>query len=432
MLIGRQVRSLAEGHPNLNPALLVGGRILTRKRGSGDQAVLFVDFNFCPKRDTHASGKSRQYLVSSVLTISLGLLAFLPGATSQISADRESDLIAQASAARMQNDVPRAIELYSQAVQRNPQWSDGWWFLGSLQYGAGAYTSARDALSHYLELLPDAGPALALRGLCEFETGEYPKALADIQHGIALGAANQPRNEQILRYHEALLLTRLGNYAAALTAYSFFVKHGVSNPELLSAIGLAGLRMPLLPKDVGAEQQETVYAAGDAAYRYLAGDEAFAAQAFQDFFRRFPQAANAHFLYGYLLFSTSPEAALTEFQQELSIAPANPDANVMTAWALLIRNAAAEALPYAQKAASLEPALPSAQLVLGRSLLETGDLKGGMEHLERALQLEPDNLETHLALAKAYSKSGRKEEARRERILCLRLTSGNDSTIAHR
>jgi tetratricopeptide (TPR) repeat protein len=362
----------------------------------------------------------------------LGLLAFLAGATSQISSNRESDLVAQASAARMQNDVPRAIELYSQAVQRNPRWSDGWWFLGSLQYGAGAYTSARDALSHYLELLPDAGPAFALRGLCEFEMGEYPKSLADIQHGIALGAANQPRNEQILRYHQALLLTRLGNYAAALTAYSFFVKHGVSNPELLSAIGLAGLRMPLFPKDVGVEQQELVSAAGDAAYRFLAGDEASAAQAFQDLFRRFPQAPNTHFLYGYLLFSTNPNAALTEFQQELSIVPSNPDANVMTAWALLIRNAAAEALPYAQNAANQEPALPSAQLVLGRSLLETGDLKGGMDHLEKALQLEPDNLETHLALAKAYSKSGRSEEARRERILCLRLTSVNDSTIAHR
>jgi Tfp pilus assembly protein PilF len=63
--------------------------------------------------------------------------------------------------------------------------------------------------------------------------------------------------------------------------------------------------------------------------------------------------------------------------------------------------------------------------------METGDLKGGMEHLEKALQLEPNNLEAHLALAKAYSESGHKEDARRERILCLRLTSSSDSTIEH-
>jgi Flp pilus assembly protein TadD len=55
-------------------------------------------------------------------------------------------------------------------------------------------------------------------------------------------------------------------------------------------------------------------------------------------------------------------------------------------------------------------------------------VNGGMQHLEKALKLEPDNIETHLALAKAYSKSGRKEDARRERVLCLRLSRGNDST----
>jgi tetratricopeptide (TPR) repeat protein len=332
----------------------------------------------------------------------------------------------------MQNDIPRAIELYSQAVARNPAWPDGWWFLGSLQYGTGAYVPARDALSHYIAIVPEAGPAFALRGLCEFETGGYRQALVDIQHGISLGAANQPRNEQILRYHEALLLTRLGNYTIALKRYSFFAKNGVTNPELISAIGLAGLRMPLLPKDVGTEQQGLVSAAGVATFRFLAGDESAAAQSFQELFQRFPQAPNAHFLYGYLLFATDPDAALVEFQQELKITPSNADAEVMSAWAFLLRNAPAEALPFAQKAAEGQPALASAQLVLGRSLMETGDLKGGMEHLEKARQLEPNNLEAHIALAKAYAKSGRKEDARRERILCLRLTSGNDTTTIER
>lgn len=396
-------------------------------------AVFLADCNFCPNRDRRAatSDRRRRSFVWTALVASFCTLAFLPGATAQIASHGENDLIAQASAARMQNDVPRAIELYTQALEQNPKWPDGWWFLGSLQYGAGSYIQARDAFSHFIEMTPNAGPALALRGLCEFETGEYPQALSDIQHGISLGAANQPRNEQILRYHEALLLTRTGNYAAALKAYSFFAKNSVTNPELLAAIGLAGLRMPLLPKDVAVEQQELVSTAGAAAYQYLAGDEASAAHSFQELFQHFPNAANAHFLYGYLLFATNPSAALPEFQEELKIVPSNADAQVMTAWSLLMKNSPVEALPYAQKAVDEQAALPSAQLVLGRSLMETGDLKGGMEHLEKALQLEPNNLEAHLALAKAYSESGHKEDARRERILCLRLTSSNDPTIEH-
>jgi tetratricopeptide (TPR) repeat protein len=367
--------------------------------------------------------KSRQKRVCTVLIAAFMLLACFPRATAQSAP--ESDLIEQASAARMQNDIPRAIELYSRAVEVNPKWPDGWWFLGSLQYGTGAYIPARDALSHYIGMIPSAGPAIALRGLCEFETGQYTEALGDIQHGISLGAANQPRNEQILRYHEALLETRLGNYASALKTYTFFAKNGVTNPELLVAIGLAGLRMPLLPKDVSTEQQPLVSAAGDAAYRFLAGDEQSATQAFQKLFRVYPSAPNAHFLYGYLLFATDPDAALAEFLQELKLAPSNADASVMAAWALLLRNRAPEALPHAQNAASEAPKLPSAQLVLGKSLMETGDLNGALEHLQQALQLEPDNLETHLALAKAYSKSGRKEEARRERAVSLQLTKGN-------
>jgi tetratricopeptide (TPR) repeat protein len=392
--------------------------------------VFFADVGFYREMDTRAvaSIKPQQRYVWHLLVAVLSMLAFLPRCMGQISSDIQNDLVAQASAARLQNDVPRAIELYEQAVARNPSWSDGWWFLGSLQYGTGAYVAARDALSHYIEMVPNAGPAFALRGLCEYESGEYPQALADIQHGISLGAANQPRNEQILRYHEALLLTRQGDYAAALKVYSFFAKSGVTNPELLTAIGLAGLRMPLIPKDVAAEQGELVSAAGDATYRYLAGDETSATKAFQGLFQRFPNTPNAHFLFGYLLFATDADAALAEFQEELKILPSNADANVMTAWALLIKNAAAEALPYAQKAAEQKPLPPSAQLVLGRSLLETGEVKGGIEHLEKALQLEPNNLETHLALAKAYSKSGRKEDARRERTLCLQLTSGNEPT----
>ncbi len=388
------------------------------------------DFNFCPTGETCADVRSlyrplRVYLVGcTILTI-----LFSRSARCQTATPPENDLAAQASAARMQNDVPRAIELYSRAVEQDPKWTDGWWFLGSLQYGAAAYGPARDALSRYIEMTPNAGPAFALRGLCEFEIGDYRHSLIDIEHGISLGAANQPRNEQILRYHQAMLLTRLGNYEGALKAYAFFAKNGITNPELLVGIGLAGLRIPLLPRELASNQQELASATGDAAFRFLAGDENSASQAFQALFQRFPNATNTHFFYGYLLFATDPEAALPEFQQELKTSPSNSDANVMAAWALLMRNAPADALPYAENAVAGDPALSSAQLVLGRSLLETGDLKGGMEHLEKALQLEPDNIETHLALAKAYSKSGRKEDARRERVLCLQLSSGNDATV---
>jgi Flp pilus assembly protein TadD len=95
-----------------------------------------------------------------------------------------------------------------------------------------------------------------------------------------------------------------------------------------------------------------------------------------------------------------------------------------------LQNDGTTALPHARKAVSDDSALPSAQLVLGRALTETGDAQTAIEHLEQTMLLQPDNLEVHLALAKAYSKSGRKEDARRERLLCLEMTK-NETPAKH-
>lgn len=362
------------------------------------------------------------------ITVCLLLSLFSAFAAAQANPNF-SDIASKAMAARDANDLPGAIALYRQGLILNSQWPDGWWFLGSLQYGTGAYADAREALSHYLELTPKAAPALAMRGLCEFEIGDYQPALHDIQGALALGAANQPRNEKILRYHEALLLTRTGRFEDALRSYAFFTREDDSNPELLLALGLAGLRTPLLPRELRVDQQELYVSAGKATFDFMKKDTDAARTEFQGLFQRVPAVPNAHYLYGYLLYAGDPDQAVLEFKKELEVNPSNAAAEVMLAWIPLMQNDGSTALPYARKAVADDPGLPSAQLVFGRALTETGDTKDGIEHLEATLQLQPNNLEVHLALAKAYSKAGRKEDARRERLLCLEMTK-NDTTPA--
>jgi tetratricopeptide (TPR) repeat protein len=372
----------------------------------------------------------QHWLANPNLALSVLLLALLSRfCSAQANPASFSDVAAKAMAARDANDLPGAIELYQQALKLNSQWPDGWWFLGSLHYEAGEYTAARDALSRYLELTPNAAPALAMRGLCEFEISDYQPSLKDIERALALGAANQPRNEKILRYHEALLLTRTGRFEDALRSYAFFTHDEDSNPELLLALGLAGLRTPLLPRELKPDQQELYISAGKAAFDFMKRDTEAARVEFQRLFERVPPVPNAHYLYGYLLYATDPDQAVIEFEKELEVNPSNAVAEVMLAWIPLLKNDGLKALPHARKAAAEAPDLPSAQLVLGRALTETGDTKDGIEHLEKTMQLQPENLEVHLALAKAYSKSGRKEDARRERLLCLEMTK-NDTTPA--
>ncbi len=340
----------------------------------------------------------------------------------QNNANSFEDLAAAATAAREANRAPQAIELYKQALLVNPDWQEGWWSLGLLQYRAEDYAAATESLSHFLTQQPDDGEALALRGLCEFETGEYAQSLEDIRKGLTHGAEEDAQHKEILRYHEAMLLTRLGSFEAALKAYAPFAEQGLSSPELFVAIGIAALRMPLLPKQTAADQKELLSAVGEATFRFMAGDQKAAQSAFEDLFRRFPTARTVHYHYGNLLMAFGPEAAAPQFKKELDVAPDNADALAMLAWSLLLEDRPEEALPYAKRVAQEKPELAASQLVYGRALVGTGSMADGIEHLRKGLKLEPNNLEVHIALAKAFSKSGREEEARRERALCMQMT----------
>ncbi|MGH9586549.1 MAG: tetratricopeptide repeat protein [Acidobacteriaceae bacterium] len=362
-----------------------------------------------------------RFKVISVLAIAM-LLAWPRIAGAQDHPGDFADVAAAASSAREQGDIAKAISMYQEAVRLNPNWPDGWWYLGTLDYGSNAYAPAIDALTHYIELTPKGGPAYALRGLCEFEAGEYPSALNDLERGIALGAANQPRNSQIIFYHEALLLTKLGRYEEALGKYALMVKHGTFDEDIANGIGLAGLRLPILPAEIDPGQAQLIANVGTAAASVMRGDMDDGQRKFQAIFASHPRAPYLHYLYGYLLSVAAPEQAIAQFQKELTISPNSAIAHSMLAWCLGTEGDFRAALPNAEKSAQEDPSLLMGQLVLGRDLVETGDWNGALPHLEAVLKSDTKNLEAHLALAKAYSELGRKDDARRERLLCLSLS----------
>lgn len=347
------------------------------------------------------------------------LLASLSRAQGQ--ATQFDDLARQAAAARDKQNIPLATELYGKALELNPNWAEGWWNLGLINYTVNQYSQAIDAFNHLLKLDPHAVPALAIRGLSEFDTGDYTNSLKDLELAMQHGAANDKDHEQILRYHLGLLLTRAGRYWDALSQYRALASEHFDSPEFEIALGLVGMRVPSLPSELNAHDSELALALGKAAYAFLVDDSDAADAQFNDLFARYPTAPNLHYFYGFLLFPHDREMAVDQFQKEIAIDPSNQLATGLLAFTLMYVGRYKDAIPVAQRALAAEPGMQTAQIALARSLIETGDEQHGIEILNQVLARDSKNLEAHMGLAAAYSLDGRKEDALRERMVCLAL-----------
>src|SRR5579864_6439298 len=362
-------------------------------------------------------------VLARVLVSSLAMLA-----ASCLYAGTFEELAAQATAAREAHNLSQAIDIYRQALQLKPGWAEGWWFLGTLLYDSDQYESGRQAFSEFVKLDDKAAPGWSFLGLCEFETGQYAGALEHIRRGLEIGAGLERDTEQVLRFHEALLLTRMGLFDQALPRFMPFVRRGIQDPALIAGIGLTALRQPLLPKEVPAGQLDLIVAAGKTASYWMAADTSKTEPAFHALLDSYPKAAGVHYFYATYLLSFRPaEEAVAELKRELEINPRNADARATIALLMVRAGTSNAALPYARRAAEDGPSSPMAQYTYGLILAGTGDLRQAIERLETAERLDPANIEYHMGLAGAYSKAGRHEEARRERRTSIALARQSDS-----
>jgi tetratricopeptide (TPR) repeat protein len=365
---------------------------------------------------------SRDYDYPPVkITILLALLA--TSITAQPHPGSFDALAAQAEAARQANQTDQAIRLYRMALELNPAWQQGWWSSGNLLYSTHQFAAARDAFNRLIQLNPQAAPAIAMRGLCEFETGDDARALADIDSGLrSTSIQNQPQIEQILRFHRALLLTRAAKFDQALAEFGWFAARGIKGDPLFAGIGLAALRAPWLPNQIPAQDVALYMTTGKVGYAMLAGDAPDADEGMRWLVQKFPKTRNLHYFYGSFLMSTNPEGAIDQFRQELELDPHNAAANAMLAWTLLNWGESRQALPYAQRAVQLEADSEIAQYTLGQALVAESRLESGIEHLQSAAKSAPTDPKPHIALAAAFWRSGKPLEARRQRELAVRLS----------
>lgn len=316
-----------------------------------------------------------------------------------------------------------AMRLYGEAVKLRPDWSQGWWALGMINYQHDHYAACRDALNHMVALDASAVPGWAVLGLCDFGDKQYDLAFEHLKKAHMLVPPRSPGGQllDIADYHLALLLTKQGAFEVAQEVLVRVALRVRNNPEMMFASGIASLRIPVLPAEVPAEQHDVVEMAGKAFWDLATQPPEQAEADFKNLAAAYPKFPNVHYFYGTFLAARHPELCIPEFLAELKVDPESIPARVQLSLRYIVEGNSAEALKYAKEAVARSPESVGAQLALGEAMRASGDDIHALSAYQAAERLDPVSPKIRLYLANAYRALGRSDDSRREQAEYSRL-----------
>jgi tetratricopeptide (TPR) repeat protein len=327
-----------------------------------------------------------------------------------------------AEEAQSQNHDDDAIALYQRALKLQPEWDEGLWNLCSLLYEKEKYPEARDNLRRFVADQPKAGMGWALLGLSEYQTREYPRALDHFRQAMTLGMGGSQGMARSVFYYAAALLTRFEMYDESQRLLFETARSGQAESFLVEPVGLAVLRMPLLPEEIPSDRREMIRLAGEAALAVNDQHQDEAEKLFRQMTATYPNEPGVHFLFGTFLLNVRPEEGIREMQRELEISPFHMLARVRLAEEDVKGGQVDQALALAARAVELDPQDASAHFALGEALVAKGKLPAAIRELEAARDLAPEVYKILWALFRAYTTMGRTTDAGKEKDAIEKLT----------
>ena len=365
----------------------------------------------------------------SLISVVLIFFLFLPSrsfASEPQAHSAFSELAARAKQASEENRLDDATRLYTKAVTIRPNWADGWWSLGTLEYDQNHYAKAGGDFKQVVKLQPANGTAHAMLGLCQFELREDALALENLRKADKLGIVNDDELRRVALYHMGILQLRASRFGDAFDTLHDLTNEGIKSPELFTALGEAALLInPQANQD--DTSQSVVRKVGEA--EALAGQKQFdsADKIYTALISQNPEFPNLHFAYARMLLEAhSEDRALEEFHRELERDPKNVNSMLEIA-SVEFQQDSEDGLKYAEQASHLSPGLPFAHYMLGMLRLDTGDAAGAIPELEIVRKDFPNQPKIYFVLGNAYAQVGRKADAARARAEFVRL----DTDSAH-
>lgn len=262
------------------------------------------------------------------MAVLLAFFAVRGGFSQTTSLGFESAALAAAKA-RDAGRNTEAIQLYKKSVELKPDWAEGWWYLGTLQYDANQFAAAIPAFRTLTKLEPQASAAWNFLGLCEFETADYDSAKIDLEKGLSAEQTDEEDLRRVARYHLALLRNRSGEFekSAELLAKEFSTETFPKDAKF--ALGLATLHVGLLPRDIDPSKEALISEVGEASALLVQARTQDAIRAFDGILAKYPETPFLNYAYGSALGAAGDQdGALARFRQELKVFPQNAQAKV--------------------------------------------------------------------------------------------------------
>jgi tetratricopeptide (TPR) repeat protein len=286
-----------------------------------------------------------------------------------------------------------AVHDLIQALEIRPDWQEGWWNLGTLQYEASHYQEATQAFRRVVEFKSQMGTAWALLGLCEFELKDYGNALSHLEKAQSLGFGDDPEITRVSSYHLALLLIRQGDFERGSELLKSAFAEASLSSQVKLALGLAVLRVPLLPDELDPSKDALVRTAGE-----LLGPEGLTL--FPQFIRSNPTAPYVRYAFGVRLEGAGRfNEALVQQRDEARVSPKSALPWIrISALQLELQNRS-QAVTAAENAVALDPAGASTHLALAAALESLGKNERATQERDRARSLEAEKLRDPLMIS---------------------------------
>jgi tetratricopeptide (TPR) repeat protein len=344
--------------------------------------------------------------------------------TTGLSPASFEELVHQAAAAQAEGKTDLAMESYQQALQLRPDWEEGRWRFAMLCYSTGHFPEAIAELKILSGQKPNLGTAWAVMGLAEFALEDYDNALIHLQRGEQLGFGGSAEAVRLAKYQLAILLNRSGQFDEAIGVLAGYFAQAAMDKEMRIALGMAQLRIPMLPGQLEPAKSALVESVGDATVLLLGSKYDLAFPKLQQLLKEYPATPFLHYTYGTALMALSEyDEAEAQQREESRISPRSELPYVGLASIALKRQRPSDAKAAAQRAVELAPQSAETHYLLGRACLDTGHEEQAVHELEAASKLAPGSPKVHFNLAKAYAKAKRPEKAEEERAIFDRLNA---------